>query len=333
VQLIVEPWDLTKTGEWDHFLRFYTAYLKEVEGIDSFKEQEDIVTSLAYHDHILALNQRSDPPFVIASLLKDGAIIGFAEYRVFPLEHRKSFLDCLYLVPEERGKGYGSYFYDEIEKDLLRLDARYVDLTAGETSLGFFTHKDFQKTNDHSLENHRMCYRKFLPRAFDYKKILVLGSPGAGKSYFSSQLAQAFSCPIVHMDMLYWKPNWEHVSDEEMRHLLDQAMAGERWIIDGNYASTLEYRYQKADIVFFLDYPPELCLQGEKERRGHPREDFPSFLTEGEDPNFLKFIASFPKVGRFVIVDMAEKYIHTSFVRFSSREECNQFLSLYKRGH
>ena len=45
------------------------------------------------------------------------------------------------------------------------------------------------------------------------------------------------------------------------------------FIIDGNYSSSLEIRFEKADTIFFLDMPTELCLASEKQRRGKKRED------------------------------------------------------------
>jgi GNAT superfamily N-acetyltransferase len=329
MNLSVSIWDLTPLGEWERFLSFFLPYLEEVEGEEAFLQEKDEVTSENYRNQIFMLSERDISPYVTAALDLDGKRIGFAQYVVFPLEHLKSVLGNIYLLPEYRNKGYGSFFYEEIEKDLLRRGARYVDCSINPPAFSFYQRKGFQKTNDLMAENNLPAYRKFLKRPFPYHKILVLGSPGAGKSYLSDQLAKRFGYPIIHMDPLYWKPNWEHLTDEEMRLALDKVMEQRSWIIDGNYQSTLEYRYQKAEMVFFLDYPPEICLQGESERRGKPRDDFPSFLKEGEDPNFIHFIATFPQNGRPFLEEMANKYLHTPFTRFTSREECNQFLSLF----
>ena len=39
------------------------------------------------------------------------------------------------------------------------------------------------------------------------KRILIIGSNGAGKSTFSFALAEKLHLPLVHLDQLYWRGN------------------------------------------------------------------------------------------------------------------------------
>jgi GNAT superfamily N-acetyltransferase len=333
MSLELRLWSFEDEVEWRRFLPLFLAYLQETTSPEEFQESQEAVKGEDYRNDILRLSLRKKNPYLTYELMLDGKGIGFAQDIVFVDEHLKSLLGNIYLLKEYRNQGYGSQFYALLEKDLLARKARYLDCSIAPKALNFYTRQGFQKTNDLLLENHLPAYRKFLPRPFPYRKILVLGSPGAGKSYLSRQLALRFGYPVVHMDTFYWRENWTHLSDEEMRKALDHIFLQDSWIVDGNYPTTLEYRYQQAEMVFFLDYPPEICLEGEKSRRGAPRDDFPPFLKEGEDPGFLNFIATFPQNGRPVILKMANQYLHTPFIRFSSREECNQFLSLYPLQH
>ena len=47
------------------------------------------------------------------------------------------------------------------------------------------------------------------------KRIMVIGSPGAGKSTFTRKLQQKINLPIVYLDRLFWKADKTTVSPEE----------------------------------------------------------------------------------------------------------------------
>lgn len=38
------------------------------------------------------------------------------------------------------------------------------------------------------------------------ERILVIGSPGTGKSTLSVALSRKLSLPLVHLDQLFWRP-------------------------------------------------------------------------------------------------------------------------------
>lgn len=94
------------------------------------------------------------------------------------------------------------------------------------------------------------------------KKIIVIGSPGAGKSVFSQKLKNIIGLPLYHLDMLYHKKDGTHISKEELEEKLKGILKKDNWIIDGNYQRTLELRLKECDTVFLLDYPLEDCLSG-----------------------------------------------------------------------
>ena len=52
------------------------------------------------------------------------------------------------------------------------------------------------------------------------KKIIVIGSPGAGKSVFSQKLKDAINMPLYHLDMIYHKADGTHISREELEEKL-----------------------------------------------------------------------------------------------------------------
>ncbi|MEU6298693.1 hypothetical protein [Streptomyces erythrochromogenes] len=91
------------------------------------------------------------------------------------------------------------------------------------------------------------------------RRIVVLGSPGSGKSTFSHALAAGTGLPLVHLDDLYWGPGWRRPTAPEWEHAVERLVAGPHWIIDGNFADTVRQRVERADTVILLDRHPWLC--------------------------------------------------------------------------
>ena len=112
------------------------------------------------------------------------------------------------------------------------------------------------------------------------KRIIVIGCPGSGKSRFSKELHDKTGIPLHHLDMMYWNADKTTVDMNIFLKRLTDVIEGDSWIIDGNYASTLEMRMEACDTVVFLDYPTDICLEGIVARRGKTRSDMPWIETE-----------------------------------------------------
>ena len=130
------------------------------------------------------------------------------------------------------------------------------------------------------------------------QRVLVIGCCGAGKSTLSKRLAALTGLPLVHMDCLYWKSGWQPVTDEELHALLEKELAKERWILDGNFGSTLEWRLSLCDGVIWMDYPRIICLMGVLHRWRHKdaaRTDITQGCDEHWDWPFLRFVWTFKR--------------------------------------
>ena len=160
---------------------------------------------------------------------------------------------------------------------------------------------------------------------FPYRRVAVIGCPGGGKSTFSRRLRDLTGLPLYHLDAIYWRDDRTHLSREEFYPLMQEIIARDEWIIDGNYGSTVEWRIGAADIVFFLDFPAEVCLAGVRARRGQVRSDMP-WVEEGEDEAFMEFIAAFERESRPRILELLEKYPDKVVVTFRTREEAERYL-------
>ena len=87
-------------------------------------------------------------------------------------------------------------------------------------------------------------------------RILILGCSGSGKSTLSRQLSKTLDLPVIHLDQLYWDADWQMKDASDFTQNVANVLEQKRWIMDGNYRSTLPARLAAADLAIFLDMPP-----------------------------------------------------------------------------
>lgn len=161
------------------------------------------------------------------------------------------------------------------------------------------------------------------------KKVIVIGCPGSGKSTFSRELHNKTALPLYHLDMMYWNEDKTTIEKSVFLERLNDAMAGDEWIIDGNYGATMEMRMSACDTVFFLDYPKDVCIEGAKKRMGQKRSDIP-WVEEEIDEEFLSFIESYNEESRPKVLELLQKYSDKDIIIFRKREEADAFLLCIK---
>lgn len=74
------------------------------------------------------------------------------------------------------------------------------------------------------------------------KKVIIIGCPGSGKSTFARTLREKTGLPLYYLDQMYWNSDRTHVDQDLFHEKLQAALQQEEWIIDGNFASTMEWR-------------------------------------------------------------------------------------------
>ena len=163
------------------------------------------------------------------------------------------------------------------------------------------------------------------------KKISVIGSPGAGKSTFSKGLSNAIGIKIYHLDRLFWKPGWVHITRKELMEKVNLVFEEDEWIIDGNYQNTLESRFEESDTIFFLDYSLIICLWGIFKRRfefhNKKREDLTDGCDEKLDFEFFWYVVMFRLKQRPMIYKKLNEYRENrKIVIFKNRKQARNYI-------
>jgi adenylate kinase family enzyme len=92
------------------------------------------------------------------------------------------------------------------------------------------------------------------------QRILILGRTGSGKTTLARELAAAVGVPHVELDALYFGPNFSTAPLPVLRDRTSAAIAGDRWVTDGNKSAVRDLVWPRADTVIWLDYPLAMSL-------------------------------------------------------------------------
>ena len=89
-------------------------------------------------------------------------------------------------------------------------------------------------------------------------RIMICGPSNSGKSTLTRALGEKLGVPAIHLDLLHHLPrtNWVPRPKEEFLALHDAAIAGERWVIEGNYFATITQRLERATGIVLLASEP-----------------------------------------------------------------------------
>jgi adenylate kinase family enzyme len=168
----------------------------------------------------------------------------------------------------------------------------------------------------------------FLPM----RRVLVIGSGGSGKTTLARRLAHRTGIPVIHLDSHYWRPGWESTPPDQWKAKVQELLARDAWIMDGNYGGTLESRLLACDTVVFLDLPRLLCLWRVLGRRlralGGIRPELPAGCPERLSWEFLAWIWTYPARRRGAILRrLAELGREKRVIILRSRAEVEAFLA------
>jgi adenylate kinase family enzyme len=163
------------------------------------------------------------------------------------------------------------------------------------------------------------------------KKVLVIGSCGAGKSVFSRRLGEVSGLPVIHLDRHFWSSGWVKPDRDQWRERVRALLEGESWIIDGNYGATMEMRLEYCDTVIFLDFPRHICTWRVIKRainyRGRSRPDLADGCPEKLNWDFIKWTWNYPTRSRpHVLERLARIADKVRIVTLSNQGQVEGFL-------
>ena len=162
------------------------------------------------------------------------------------------------------------------------------------------------------------------------ERILIIGCGGAGKSTLARQLGEKTGIPVVHLDKLYWRPGWQHLSREEFDAVLAEGLQRDAWIMDGNFNNTIEKRIARCDTVIYLDFSRFACIMGVCKRvlttYGTVRPDMGEGCPERFDLDFLKWVWNFNKNKREDYYKLLNDTDGIEKIVLKNRRAVNRFL-------
>ena len=107
-----------------------------------------------------------------------------------------------------------------------------------------------------------------------YNRISIVGGSGSGKSTLANILSKELKLPALHLDAINFNSNWVEIDKDKRDKIISNKSSEDKWIIDGNYNKTLQERFEKADLIIWLDYSTLAQLKGVLKRylRNHNKE-------------------------------------------------------------
>ncbi len=127
-------------------------------------------------------------------------------------------------------------------------------------------------------------------------KISILGYSGAGKSTLARRLGELYGAPVLHLDTVQFKPNWEERErSEKERIVADFLDANSSWVIDGTYSGLhFSRRLEESDLIVMLLFNRFICfgrvLSRYRRFKGKTRPDMADGCAEKLDLEFARWV-------------------------------------------
>ena len=162
-----------------------------------------------------------------------------------------------------------------------------------------------------------------------YNRISIVGGSGSGKSTLCNILSKELKLPAIHLDAINYNSNWIEIDKNERDKIISNKSAEDKWIIDGNYNKTLQERFEKADLIIWLDYSTIKQLKGVIKRYlktyNKERPEIPG-CKDKLDFKLIKYILTYKKKKRPVIEDYLKNIPKEKVMVFRKQKDLNEWL-------
>lgn len=167
-----------------------------------------------------------------------------------------------------------------------------------------------------------------------FKRIMIFGIPGSGKSTFSLYLSDLLNLPVEHLDKSFFVENWIERDYEDFLRIQENFVNKDSWIIDGNATRSLEIRFKRADVALYFRFNRLLCLWRLFKRRINKNSrifDRAEGCSEQIRWKLIRYLWGFNKRVEKSILHLKEKYPHVQFYELRNNQDLEKFMKNLKK--
>lgn len=170
------------------------------------------------------------------------------------------------------------------------------------------------------------------------KRVVVVGTSGAGKTTLAGELARVLDVSHVELDAYRHGPNWTETPDDIFRQKVSDALTGHDWVVDGNYSVARDIVWARATTIVWLDYPFYVTFSRlfrrtmsryfrQTELWNGNREDLKGVLFAKDSLFVWAFRTHWSRRKSLPIAFSQPEYAHLEVLRFRSPRAADRWLS------